>query len=405
MPNTTLDRRTSETRGGATVRLLGSLALFATVATAFAQQPQGQGDDRRFWRYAPAHGSGSFKLLDNGKWVEVAPDGRLMGTWDELDRTPEYVEVYDPKRNYLVRLGAGKAWLAHGRDPAKLNPSPHGDWERPGGKAPAPAAARPAPAQPDYERMKREWVAKTSEAKEDEVLKSLQDKLRDLQARIAKAREEARPAIEAKLRTAREELRKGQEQVKDKPTPEQRLMLASLAGTVAKLERDLAAGASTEVGARGLEAEGVRRRIVVREIELKQAHPKQVVLPSPDEVRVGFFGKLSNDVYSSATDEPTGPAGAPEGSRAAAVAIAQATSQAGQSGRAELPYRILQVIDQNNVILTWGPDVTWWVEMPTAGLADGQTIKITDFVHCVGTRQYRTTFGRTRTVLVLKVVP
>lgn len=87
-------------------------------------------DDRALWRFAPAHGSGYFKKLADGKWEEIGRDGQKMGVWEELARTPDYVEMYDPKRNYKTRLGAGKAWMASGRDSIRFGPSPGGNWER-----------------------------------------------------------------------------------------------------------------------------------------------------------------------------------------------------------------------------------------------------------------------------------
>jgi hypothetical protein len=38
--------------------------------------------------------------------------------------------MYDPKRNYKTRLGAGKAWITSGLASTAFGPSPHGNWER-----------------------------------------------------------------------------------------------------------------------------------------------------------------------------------------------------------------------------------------------------------------------------------
>jgi hypothetical protein len=109
-------------------------------------------DDRRFWRFNPGVGGGYFRLLPSGQWEEIAgtdKPGALQGVWEELGRTPEYVELYDRQRDYKTRLGAGKAWLAYGRDGA-YGPSPHGDWERP--NAVTAGAPRPAARPADDER-------------------------------------------------------------------------------------------------------------------------------------------------------------------------------------------------------------------------------------------------------------
>jgi hypothetical protein len=88
-------------------------------------------DERQFWRFVPAHGSGYFKRLLDGKWQEIGRGGQKMGVWEELNRTPEFVELYDAKRNLKTRLGTGKAWMASGRDSTAFNPSPEGNWEKP----------------------------------------------------------------------------------------------------------------------------------------------------------------------------------------------------------------------------------------------------------------------------------
>ena len=88
-------------------------------------------DDRSFWRFGPQIGSGYFRLMPDGKWEERGKgDGRPIGVWEEIGRTPEYVELYDPKRNRKTRLGAGKAWMTTGRDSTRFRPSPAGNWEK-----------------------------------------------------------------------------------------------------------------------------------------------------------------------------------------------------------------------------------------------------------------------------------
>jgi hypothetical protein len=86
-------------------------------------------DGRRLWRFAPQHGSGYFRLLDSGFWEEIGRDGKRQGLWQEIARTPEYVELYDQKRNYKTRLGEGQSWLAQGKDSNQFNLSPEGSWD------------------------------------------------------------------------------------------------------------------------------------------------------------------------------------------------------------------------------------------------------------------------------------
>ena len=97
-------------------------------------------DDRTFWRFAKEHGSGYFKQLPDGKWQEIGRDGSKMGLWEELSRTPDYVELYDATRNYKTRLAAGKASMTSGRHSTKFNPSPHGTWEKPNNSRPVAKA-------------------------------------------------------------------------------------------------------------------------------------------------------------------------------------------------------------------------------------------------------------------------
>lgn len=126
-----------------------------SVADAREQRPPEQkvttrsDDIRRLWRFDAAHGSGYFRLLENGKWEEIGGWGepKLMGVWQELMRTPEYVELYDPKRNYKTRLGDGRAWMTTGRDSTQFGPSPGGKWEQANG-VPAVAIRPPDNSKP-----------------------------------------------------------------------------------------------------------------------------------------------------------------------------------------------------------------------------------------------------------------
>jgi hypothetical protein len=87
-----------------------------------------QGDNRRFWRFAPQHGGGYFEKQPDGRWKEIGRDGRLQSYWVVLRSTPEYIELEGFGGAYRTRLGAGKAWIAtKGSD--YFGPSPEGNWE------------------------------------------------------------------------------------------------------------------------------------------------------------------------------------------------------------------------------------------------------------------------------------
>lgn len=53
-------------------------------------------DGRSFWRYAGQAG-GHFRLRSDWRWEEVGRDGKtFVSVWEEISRTPDYVELYDP---------------------------------------------------------------------------------------------------------------------------------------------------------------------------------------------------------------------------------------------------------------------------------------------------------------------
>ena len=70
-------------------------------------------DSRHLWLYGS---DGQFRQLSDGTWVEQNGSGAFG--YQELGRTPAYVELYDPDRAVWVRLydnqlfsrGEGGAW-------------------------------------------------------------------------------------------------------------------------------------------------------------------------------------------------------------------------------------------------------------------------------------------------------
>src|SRR5262249_24081846 len=56
-------------------------------------------DDRTVWR----HGNGSFEKQRGNRWLEFRANGRPI-PWREVDRTRDFVELYDANRDMYVRL-------------------------------------------------------------------------------------------------------------------------------------------------------------------------------------------------------------------------------------------------------------------------------------------------------------
>lgn len=77
----------------------------------------------------------------------------------------------------------------------------------------------------------------------------------------------------------------------------------------------------------------------------------------------------------------------------------------GTNGSQDEPpvFRVLQVIDPANALMTWG-EATYWVEANTAKWVDGTRVEMNGFVHCVGKKEYKSAAGVKRTVLHLKSV-
>jgi hypothetical protein len=65
-------------------------------------------------------------------------------------------------------------------------------------------------------------------------------------------------------------------------------------------------------------------------------------------------------------------------------------------------FRVLQIQDRTNALMTWGKK-TYWMQIETKGLTDGDEVQIRDYVHCLGTKTYNSLTGK-NTVLELRVV-
>jgi hypothetical protein len=57
---------------------------------------------RRIWRY-DVNGGGAFEHQRGRLWLELRRNGRPI-EYREVDRTPEYVELYDARRDLRVRI-------------------------------------------------------------------------------------------------------------------------------------------------------------------------------------------------------------------------------------------------------------------------------------------------------------
>jgi hypothetical protein len=76
-------------------------------------------DPRRArWSYpvSPEGASGSIAQQDGGEWLETRSDN-LTVQFQEVERTDEYVEIFDPSRRLNVRLYADRMeWKKNGQD-------------------------------------------------------------------------------------------------------------------------------------------------------------------------------------------------------------------------------------------------------------------------------------------------
>jgi hypothetical protein len=71
------------------------------VGAVFASSPLGYAQDiRKVWERT----DGLFKDQGNGVWVETDRLGTVLNKITEVDRTSDYVELYDSPRGYAVRL-------------------------------------------------------------------------------------------------------------------------------------------------------------------------------------------------------------------------------------------------------------------------------------------------------------
>lgn len=79
--------------------------------------------------------------------------------------------------------------------------------------------------------------------------------------------------------------------------------------------------------------------------------------------------------------------------------------QEGSSGMIQKwSFRVLTIIDEKNVILALGSAGFWLEDFPTAGLADGESVRVVDRILATGTKSYTTVAGSIRTVKAFKMI-
>jgi hypothetical protein len=87
--------------------------------------PAPQDDGRHLWVYGQ-RGEGSFRQLRDGSWVESNPTGTFY--FREVNRTPDFVELYDASRGASARLTPGLMYH-HGTGDPVWHPGHRGDWQ------------------------------------------------------------------------------------------------------------------------------------------------------------------------------------------------------------------------------------------------------------------------------------
>ena len=93
-----------------------ALLLLSFSVPGFAQDygprpygppPARPAEGRTFWAYGPGD-QYQFRQMTDGRWVQYAADGRYY--FDEVNRTPDSVELFDPTRKISARLYGDGLW-------------------------------------------------------------------------------------------------------------------------------------------------------------------------------------------------------------------------------------------------------------------------------------------------------
>ncbi len=91
---------------------VGTLLLLAALLASVKSADAG-GQDRNAWLYKAKGQDGWFKKEAGKQWIEMTADGGML-QFEEVARTPKYVEVFDKSRMMRVRLHADFAEFQEG---------------------------------------------------------------------------------------------------------------------------------------------------------------------------------------------------------------------------------------------------------------------------------------------------
>jgi hypothetical protein len=90
--------------------------------------PAPRRDSRREFVYGD-RGQWYYRYLGGNRWDANGADPPYRYRFRELDRTPDYIELYDPDRQASVRI-YDDHFDAHGPGEYTWNPGPRGKWVR-----------------------------------------------------------------------------------------------------------------------------------------------------------------------------------------------------------------------------------------------------------------------------------
>ncbi len=84
-----------------------TLSRVASLMFACLIASPGMAGDRDYWRHAQGHFE---NVIDQGNvWIERGPSGQFQ--FVEVDRTLDYVLLYDQSRDCTVRLTIDSCWV------------------------------------------------------------------------------------------------------------------------------------------------------------------------------------------------------------------------------------------------------------------------------------------------------
>src|ERR1022692_678213 len=93
--------------------LIGALLLVGWLASVQNAESSAGVQDRNAWLYKADGEQGWFKKEDGKQWIETTADGGQLA-FEEVARTPKYIELFDKSRMIRVRLHADFAEFREG---------------------------------------------------------------------------------------------------------------------------------------------------------------------------------------------------------------------------------------------------------------------------------------------------